>query len=235
MVIWYPLIVNKMNIRRIIREEMNDFDWAIDTQSNHDIAQNIVDKTNMWMADDDLRVNLPFMTYGEGYSAKQLFKTFSLLRDKNPTIMFLEYLLYKYGIERTDHMANYKINPNAQDIWFRYKNLITKKVLDNLKDKPINESNDFDWIKDRPQPSEGVVKLIIYLPNMFLEYDVDFKNVEQFLSLVQDYAIEAVEGYMMPIDRIGLNGWVVLNRYPSETQELKVGLNKLKKKVNSYL
>ena len=70
---------------------------------------------------------------------------------------------------------------------------------------------------------------------MFLEYDVDFKNVEQFLSLVQNYAIEAVEGYMMPIDRIGLNGWAVLNRYPSETQELKVGLNKLKKKVNSYL
>lgn len=363
MVLKYPLIVSKMNIRRIIREEMNDFDWVKDTLSNHDIAQNIVDKTNMWMVDDDLRVNLPFMTYGEGYSAKQLFKTSSLLGLKYPTIMFLEYLLYKYGIERTDQFAPYKFNPEAQDIWFRYKNLITKKVLDNLKDKPINESNDFDWVKDikptnpiddflmkkfqeklvgyltmdgregdiisrewatvesflheleklkenrfvnflsrillqshverpyphvleaiesygfdvnkseetkrlykkfqsynslgskikrtlkkafvrendfdwvedRPQPSEGVVKLVIHLPNMFLEYDVDFKNVEQFLSLVQDYAIEAVEGYMMPIDRIGLNGWVALNRYPSETQELIDGLNKLKKKVNSYL
>ncbi len=70
---------------------------------------------------------------------------------------------------------------------------------------------------------------------MSLEYDVDFKNVKQFLSLAQDYTIEAVEGYMMSIDRIGLNGWVVLNRYPSETQELKDGLNKLKKKANSYL
>ena len=347
------------------QDESGDFDWVKDTLSNHDIAQNIVDKTNMWMVGDDLRVNLPFMPYGKGYSAKQLFKTFSLLRDKNPTIMFLEYLLYKYGIGNfpTKPFTPYKPNPKAQDIWFRYKNLITEKVLDNLKDKPINESDDFDWVKDikptnpiddflmkkfeekmvgyltmdggdgdiisrewatveaflheleklkenrfvnflsrillqshverpyphvleaiesygfdvnkseetkrlykkfqsynslgskikrtlkkafireddfgwvndRPQPSEGVVKLVIHLPNVVLEYDVDFKNVEQFLSLVQDYAIEAVEGYMMPIDRIGLNGWVVLNRYPSETQELKDGLNKLKKKVNSYL
>ena len=108
------------------------------------------------------------------------------------------------------------------------------KIKRTLKKAFVRE-NDFDWVEDRPQPSEGVVKLVIHLPNIILEYDVDFKNVEQFLSLVQDYAIEAVEGYMMPIGRIGLNGWVALNRYPEETQELIDGLNKLKKKVNSYL
>ena len=108
-------------------KESNDFDWAKDIQTNQDIAQDIVDKTDIWMGDNDLRVNLPFMTYGEGYSAKQLFKTFSLLRDKSPTFMFLEYLLYKYGVGRT--ITDYNINLNVSDIWFRYKNLITEKIV----------------------------------------------------------------------------------------------------------
>jgi len=117
---------------------------------------------------------------------------------------------------------------------FQSYNSFGNRIKRTLKKAFVRE-NDFDWVGDRTQPSEGVVKLVIHLPNMILEYDVDFKNVEQFLSLVQDYAVEAVEGHMMPIHRIGLNGWAVLNRYPEETQELKVGLNKLKKKVNSYL
>ena len=137
-----------MNLKRIIKEEVDDFNWVRDTPTNLDIAQGIVDKTRFWMLDGSLRVDLPFMSYYEGYPAKQLFKTSSLLKSESPTIMFLEYLLKNYGLGRTDYMAKHGIDPNASDIWFRYKNLITQKVLDNLKDKPINESDDFDWVRD---------------------------------------------------------------------------------------
>ncbi len=137
-----------MNLKTIIKEEMDDFDWARDIKTNQDFAQDIVNKTNMWMGDDGLRVNLPFMTYHKGYSAKQLFKSSSLLKSKSPTIMFLEYMKNNYGFDRTDYIGVGDIDLNVNDIWFRYKNLITRKVLDNLKDKPINESDDFDWTKN---------------------------------------------------------------------------------------
>ena len=125
--------LNEQNIKTIIREEINDFDWAKDVQTNHDIAKDIVNKTKFWMSDGDLRVDLPFMSYHKGYSAKQLFKSSSLLKQKSPTIMFLEFVKENYGFERTDYMAHSNINPNVTDIWFRYKNLITQKVLNNLK------------------------------------------------------------------------------------------------------
>jgi hypothetical protein len=125
--------LNEQNIKTIIREEINDFDWAKDVQTNHDIAKDIVNKTKFWMSDSDLRVDLPFMSYHKGYSAKQLFKSSSLLKQKSPTIMFLEFVKENYGFERTDYMAHSNINPNVSDIWFRYKNLITQKVLNNLK------------------------------------------------------------------------------------------------------
>jgi hypothetical protein len=137
-----------MNLKTIIKEEMDDFDWARDIKTNQDFAQDIVNKTNMWVGDDGLRVNLPFMTYHKGYSAKQLFKSSSLLKSKSPTIMFLEYMKNNYGFDRTDYIGVGDIDLNVNDIWFRYKNLITRKVLDNLKDKPINESDDFDWTKN---------------------------------------------------------------------------------------
>ena len=138
----------KTNLKLIIREGLDDFDWARDVSTNQDIALEIVNKTKFFVLDGTLRVDLPFMSYYEGYPAKQLFNSSSLLKGKSPTIMFLNYVLENYGFERTDYMAKYGINPNVGDIWFRYKNLITQKVLDNLKDKPINESDDFDWVRD---------------------------------------------------------------------------------------
>lgn len=124
--------------------ESNDFDWVKDIKTNYDIAQDIVDKTDIWMGDNDLRVNLPFMSYYEGYPSKQLFKSSSLLKEMIPTIMFLDYLQKNYGFERNEPYTT----RDAIGVWFRYKNLITQKVSNNLKDKSINESNDFDWIKD---------------------------------------------------------------------------------------
>ncbi len=137
-----------MDIVKLIREEIGDFDWAKDVLTNEDIAQDIVNKTRFWMEGGNLRVDLPFMSYYEGYSAKQLFKSSSLLKSESPTIMFLEYMKNGYGFERSDYLGGYNIDLNVSDIWFRYKNLITKKVLDNLKDNKINESDGFDWVRD---------------------------------------------------------------------------------------
>jgi hypothetical protein len=45
-----------------------------------------------------------------------------------------------------------------------YKAIKNYQSLNEQSIKKIirEEVDDFDWIKDRPQPSEGVVKLVIY-------------------------------------------------------------------------
>jgi hypothetical protein len=109
--------------------ESDDFDWAKDVQTNRDIAKDIVGETSFWMEDGSLRINLPFMSYYKGYPAKQLFRSSSLLKDRTPTIMFLEYVKKHYGFERTDYVGHYNIDSNVSDIWFKYKNLITEKIV----------------------------------------------------------------------------------------------------------
>jgi len=116
-------------IKKILKEEFNDFDWAKDVQTNRDIAKDIVGETSFWMEDGSLRINLPFMRYYKGYPAKQLFRSSSLLKDRTPTIMFLEYVKKHYGFERTDYVGHYNIDSNVSDIWFKYKNLITEKIV----------------------------------------------------------------------------------------------------------
>lgn len=178
----------------------------------------------------ELFSNLEGIKPGPNYDIENLSKVSINLRRKENYMSMVDKVDYAFGDKSTLRFLNLLPSEGYKAIK-NYQSLNEQSIKKIIRE----EVDDFDWIKDRPQPSEGVVKLVIYLRNMILEYDVDFKNLEQFLPLVQDYAVEAVEGYMMPIDRIGLNGWVALNRYPSETQELKDGLNKLKKKVNSYL
>ena len=104
----------------------------------------------------------------------------------------------------------------------------------NIKKILKENQNDFDWVDDRPQPSTGEIELKVYLNTtgtqyMLLEWMISFENMEQFLSDVKDYVIEAVEGYGLPLMNIGINGWGALNRYPSETKELKDGIDKIVK------
>jgi hypothetical protein len=237
--------LNEQSIKKIIKEEVDDFDWVRDIKPTDPIGDFLMKKFHEKM-----------VTYlslggrkGDIISAEwATVEAFLIeLRElkENGFVNFLSRILLQSHVDRPyPHIlkaiedSGFDVNKSeeTQRLYKKFQsyNSLGSKIKRTLK-KAFLRENDFDWIKDRPQPSEGVVKLTIYLPYLILEYDVDFKNVEQFLSLVQDYAVEAVEGYMMPIDRIGLNGWAVLNRYPSETQELKDGLNKLKKKVNSYL
>jgi len=112
-------------------------------------------------------------------------------------------------------------------------------IKEDLKEDLKEEKNDFDWIDDRPQPFEGEIELKIYLdlggPMMSVEHRILFKNIEQFLSDAKDYVIEAVEGHELPLLKISINGWGTLNRYPSETQELKDGMAKIKKMAERLL
>ncbi len=121
-----------MNIRKIIKEEINksnEWDWAKDVKSNQDIAQEIADESNLWSDfDGNSVIQLPFMSFSQGYKVNQLFKSYSLLKDIDPSIMFLDYLFKNYGIKRTDNTPEYIINPNARDLWVRYRTLITQKI-----------------------------------------------------------------------------------------------------------
>ncbi len=104
----------------------------------------------------------------------------------------------------------------------------------NIKKILKENQSDFDWVDDRPQPSTGEIELKVYLNTtgtqyMLLEWMISFENMEQFLSDVKDYVIEAVEGHDLPLMNIGINGWGALNRYPSETKELKDGVAKIVK------
>jgi len=115
---------------------------------------------------------------------------------------------------------------------------LVSAIKEDLKEDLKENKSDFDWVDDRPQPSTGEIELKVYLkPHwyegrneyMLLEWMISFENMEQFLSDVKDYVIEAVEGYDIPLMNIGINGWGALNRYPSETKELKDGIAKIVK------
>jgi hypothetical protein len=69
--------------------------------------------------------------------------------------------------------------------------------------------------------------------SLSVEHNLPFDNVNQFLSLVKDHVIEAVEGHNLPLKNIGINGWEKLNRTQLEKEELNIGMNKIKEFAKS--
>ena len=109
-----------MNIKRIIREELDGLEWIKDTKSNQDIAQEIADETKI----KNGKLYPPFLSYS--YSPTPSFLiTF-------PSPLFRNYGKEQYGLNDVD----------VNDVWKRYKKLLKNKV-NNLK-----ESNELEWIKD---------------------------------------------------------------------------------------
>ena len=109
-----------MNIKRIIREEINDMKWIEDVMSNQDIAQEIADKTEI----KDNGIHTPFSSL--------LVPSFPFRVSSFPLPSFFTYCEEQYGLNEED----------SKDVWDRYKKIIKDKVNN------LNESNDMDWIRD---------------------------------------------------------------------------------------
>ena len=110
-----------MNLKRIIREEINDFrdmEWINDIKSNKDIAEELFNQTVI--TKDKGIVKLPF-----SWSRHQSKKPYFDLSIRK-----------KYGEDK-----------DSDDIWERYKVLVNNR-LKELTGKGIKESNDMGWIND---------------------------------------------------------------------------------------
>ena len=109
-----------MNLKRIIREELDGLEWIKDTKSNQDIAQEIADETKI----KNGKLYPPFLSSHTSLS--------SPLFILSPSPLFRNYGEEQYGLNKED----------ANDVWKRYGKLLKNKVNN------LNESNELEWIKD---------------------------------------------------------------------------------------
>ena len=106
-----------MNIKRIIREELDGLEWIKDIKSNQDISQEIADKTKI----KNGKLYPPFLPPSFN---PLLTSTTAPLSFSSPTPLFRNYGKEQYGLNDVD----------VNDVWERYKKLIKNKVNN------INES-----------------------------------------------------------------------------------------------
>ena len=116
-----------MNIKRIIKEELDGLQWIKDVKSNQDIAQEIADETKI----KNGRLYPPFSLLFTPTPTQFTF----LSRSAFASLIFRNYGKEQYGLDKED----------ANDVWKRYKDIIKDKINDHSN---INESNDLQWIKD---------------------------------------------------------------------------------------
>jgi len=114
-----------MNIKRIIKEELDGLEWIKDTKSNQDIAQEIADETKI----KNNRLYLPFQ------SSPSPIPYLRHLFSYPPLHSFTKYCKVEYGLNKEDE----------NDVWKRYKDIVKDKINDHSN---INESNELQWIKD---------------------------------------------------------------------------------------
>jgi len=149
-----------MNIKRIIREEINnDLQWIKDTKSDEDIAQEIVNKTKMIKSPNyDYETRL--MLTGEPKDSILSFKVDNFITISNTktyphyrtseiydienfyndfSTYFSDYLKSNYGIEDLNRVSR---------IWKRYMKGFRVKVDKDFGD--MNESTDFNWVDEIP-------------------------------------------------------------------------------------
>ena len=97
-----------MNIKRIIREEMDQsLQWIKDIKSNQDIAQEIADETKI---KKNKLLNTPFPSFPTNVPLHHINAQFP---------SFIKYGKKRYGLNDED---------DIQDVFKRYKKLIKDKV-----------------------------------------------------------------------------------------------------------
>ena len=143
-----------MNLKRIIREEIDDMGWINDIKSNQDIAQEIADKTDI----KDNEIDTPFTT-------KKIPNVFSLSPLFSTYRYFNAYCENYYGLTDVE---------TTHDIWKRYKDIIMNKINN------LNESDDLDWIRDQNPPIlKSLTNVTIDNDNINVTWDNgNFENIE---------------------------------------------------------
>ena len=113
-------------------KESNDLQWINDVKSDEDVAQEIIDKTEIVKdADGNIRIGQYFYSH-PGFEVDYFYN--------DSATYFIEHLENYYGIEDLKHVSR---------IWKRYKKGVATKIDKELGS--VNESNDFSWIDEIPK------------------------------------------------------------------------------------
>lgn len=119
-----------MNLRIIIREEINESDdmqWMQDVKSNQDIAQEIANET-------EIKNNRIYSPFSPSPSSPFLLPLTSPFPSLAP--LFFTYCKEQYGLSEDD----------IDDVWNRYKNII--KVLNSNINRFRLKESDLDWVDE---------------------------------------------------------------------------------------
>jgi len=114
---------------RIIKEEMDDFNWMQDVKSNQDIAQEIADKT-------ELKNNRIYSPFFPSIYIPDFPPTFFPFPSPSLAPLFFTYCEEQYGLSEDD----------IDDVWERYKNII--KVLNSNINRFRLKESDLDWVDE---------------------------------------------------------------------------------------
>ena len=113
-------------------KESNYLQWINDVKSDEDVAQEIIDKTEIVKdTDGNIRIGQYFYSH-PGFEVDYFYN--------DSATYFIEHLENYYGIEDLKHVSR---------IWKRYKKGVATKIDKELGS--VNESNDFSWVDEIPQ------------------------------------------------------------------------------------
>ena len=148
-----------MNLKRIIREEMDGLQWIKDIKSNQDIAQKIADESEI---KKNNLLYTPFIPPSSSYSLPSFLSPSSFILLSS----FKKYCKEQYGLNDDD----------IKDVWNRYKDIITDKINNHSN---LNENDDMDWIKDIEPPSyDSLVGKALY-------FDPHINTPQQLNSVIK--------------------------------------------------
>lgn len=133
-----------MNILKIIKEEVDGFDWVRDVKTNDTIAKEIYDKLNWYELPNVTTDYIEVPWIDIAFAVRKRTQGDSKLPIISPSSLhkgFKEYLGENYGLF---------LMPDIRKVYNKIKELMGDKIHRN-----INESEDFDWIKDtQPRKSD---------------------------------------------------------------------------------
>ena len=137
--------MNKMNIKRIIREELDDFDWVKKTEDPLELLERYykglyVNKDGPFIGKQNISTLLKELKLD--YKA-----LFGLIRQPNK--IYWEITDVHHPVKELFSYEGFK-NPNIRKAIKNYY----KEKINNIEKRlrGINESDDFDWVRDERDP-----------------------------------------------------------------------------------